>query len=50
MSPSELENILLQHPDVADAGVLGVPHDRMGEAPRAYIVTKKSIKEEDINK
>lgn len=49
MSPSELENILLKHPDVADVGVLGVPHDRMGEAPRAYIVAKKSLREEDIN-
>lgn len=49
VSPSELENILLKHPDVADVGVLGVPHDRMGEAPRAYIVAKKSLREEDIN-
>ncbi|XP_042884112.1 4-coumarate--CoA ligase-like [Penaeus japonicus] len=50
VSPSELENTILQHPDVADVGVVGVPHDRMGEAPRAYIVPKKSIKEQDIHR
>jgi len=38
VSPSELEEVLLQHAGVADAGVVGVPDDRAGELPRAYVV------------
>jgi len=38
VSPSELEDILKQHPEVLDAAVLSHPDDRMGEVPRAFIV------------
>ncbi|KAI0222583.1 putative 4-coumarate--CoA ligase 1 [Lamellibrachia satsuma] len=31
--PSYLENLLLTHPAVADAGVIGVPDERAGELP-----------------
>lgn len=50
VSPSELEDVILQHPEVVDAGVVGVEHDRMGEAPRAFVVTRKRIPEEEIHK
>lgn len=43
VAPSELEGRLLNHPYVADAGVIGVPHDYAGEVPRAYIVLKPDI-------
>ena len=33
--PSELERILLEHPGVSEAFVLGVPHPRWGEVPVA---------------
>lgn len=36
--PAELENVLRSHPDIVDAGVIGIAHEKMGEAPRAYIV------------
>lgn len=36
--PAELEGHLLAHPDVADCAVIGIPDDRRGEAPKAYIV------------
>ncbi|KAK3856015.1 hypothetical protein Pcinc_037619 [Petrolisthes cinctipes] len=39
VAPSELEEVLLQHPKVVEAGVVGVPDERLGEAPRAYVVT-----------
>uniref|UniRef100_A0A2P2HZY6 4-coumarate--CoA ligase n=1 Tax=Hirondellea gigas TaxID=1518452 RepID=A0A2P2HZY6_9CRUS len=50
VSPSEIEEVLLQVPGIQDVSVTGVPHDRLGEAPRAYIVakappSKKSIEE-----
>ena len=35
--PAEIENILLEHPDVADVAVVGVPDARMGEAVAAFV-------------
>ena len=45
--PAELEDLLLSHPDVADVAVIGVPDERLGEAPRAYIVLKGEKTTED---
>jgi long-chain acyl-CoA synthetase len=36
--PAEVEDVLAAHPDVADVGVIGVPHPHTGEAVRAYVV------------
>lgn len=36
--PSEVEDALVLHPSVADAGVAGVPDDRRGQVARAWIV------------
>jgi acyl-CoA synthetase (AMP-forming)/AMP-acid ligase II len=36
--PLEVENVLTEHPAVADAVVVGVPHERLGETVKAYIV------------
>jgi long-chain acyl-CoA synthetase len=36
--PAEIENVLMAHPAVADAAVIGVPSDRWGETPKAMIV------------
>lgn len=36
--PAEIENSLLGHPDVAQAAVVGVPDERLGEVGRAFIV------------
>lgn len=35
--PAELENVLIGHPDVIEAAVFGVPHDRWGESPYAVV-------------
>jgi fatty-acyl-CoA synthase len=36
--PAEIENVLLQHPALADAAVVGVPHDTWGEVGVAFVV------------
>lgn len=36
--PAEVEEVLVDHPDVAEVGVIGVPHPHTGEAVRAYVV------------
>ncbi|KAF8315904.1 amp dependent CoA ligase [Clavulina sp. PMI_390] len=38
VAPAELEGRLLGHPDVLDACVVGVPDERSGELPFAFIV------------
>jgi acyl-CoA synthetase (AMP-forming)/AMP-acid ligase II len=38
--PAEIENALLSHPGVSEAGVIGVPHERWGETPRAIVVCR----------
>jgi acyl transferase domain-containing protein/acyl-CoA synthetase (AMP-forming)/AMP-acid ligase II/acyl carrier protein len=36
--PAEIEDVLLQVPGVADAAVVGRPHDVLGEVPIAFVV------------
>ena len=37
--PAEIENILLQHPDISDAAVIGQQSEKWGESPLAVIVS-----------
>lgn len=48
MAPSELEDLILQHPKVLEVGVVGVPDEKMGEVPRAYVVTSAPVEEAEI--
>lgn len=50
--PAELEVLLMSHPAVLDAGVIGVPDPSAGELPKAYVVRKESgdITEEELVK
>jgi long-chain acyl-CoA synthetase len=38
--PTEVENVIVQHPAVADVAVFGIPDERRGESPVAAVVLK----------
>ena len=40
ISSLEVEGVLLHHPAVQEAAIVGLPHEKWGEAPHAYVVLK----------
>ena len=41
--PAEVEEVLRLSPDVADVAVVGVPDDRLGEVPVAFVVAAPGV-------
>jgi long-chain acyl-CoA synthetase len=50
VSPAEVEEVLMQHPGVAEAGVVGIPDAVYGEEIKAFVVIKRDrrVNEEEL--
>ncbi|XP_055679598.1 uncharacterized protein LOC129787822 isoform X1 [Lutzomyia longipalpis] len=44
VAPAELEALLLTHPAIKDAAVIGIPDPQTGELPTAFVVLKDNLK------
>jgi acyl-CoA synthetase (AMP-forming)/AMP-acid ligase II len=42
--PAEIENILITHPCISEAAVIGIPDNRKGNVLKAFIVLNKGLK------
>ncbi|QBD78884.1 4-coumarate--CoA ligase family protein [Ktedonosporobacter rubrisoli] len=40
IAPAELESLLLEHPAVQDAAVIGIPDDEAGQVPKSFVVLR----------
>ncbi|HEX7354797.1 MAG TPA: long-chain-fatty-acid--CoA ligase [Mycobacteriales bacterium] len=41
--PIEVENVLADHPGIADVAVIGVPHEKWGETVKAVVVPRPGV-------
>ncbi|HSR10837.1 MAG TPA: AMP-binding protein, partial [Thermodesulfobacteriota bacterium] len=44
IAPAELEAVIMEHPAVQDCAVVGIPEEKLGEIPKAFIVRKDGEK------
>jgi fatty-acyl-CoA synthase len=43
ISSIEVESALLRHPAVMEVAVVGVPHEKWGESPKAFVVLRAGV-------
>jgi len=50
LGTAEVESALVSHKDVAEAAVIGVPHDVKGDVPKAFVTLKVGVEKNDALK
>ena len=48
VAPAELESVLLKHPKIADCAVIPVADEDSGEVPKAIVVMREALTEEEV--
>jgi acyl-CoA synthetase (AMP-forming)/AMP-acid ligase II len=48
VAPAELEALLLSHPGIVDAAVIGSPDEVAGEVPKAFVVLRAELTPDEI--
>jgi acyl-CoA synthetase (AMP-forming)/AMP-acid ligase II len=48
VAPAELEALLVGHPQIADAAVIGIPDEDAGEVPKGFIVASGDLTPDDV--
>jgi fatty-acyl-CoA synthase len=43
ISSVEVEGVLLRHPAVQEAAIVGMPHEKWGEAPHAFVILRPNM-------
>ncbi|MEK5523843.1 o-succinylbenzoate--CoA ligase [Heyndrickxia sporothermodurans] len=46
--PAEIEDVLLSHPNVVEAGITGIDHSLWGQVPIGFVVCKQFIEEAEL--
>jgi fatty-acyl-CoA synthase len=47
ISSIEVESVLLRHPAVQEVAIVGLPHERWGEAPHAFVVLRQGAQADE---
>ncbi len=48
ISSVEVEGVLLRHPAVQEVAVVGMPHEKWGEAPHAFVIVREGASVDEV--